>query len=126
MLAGEFERKLRRLNRNLRIFCGDNDSKAAGLFTVVRNEYKEICGVDKNYIPEYSIRDASGYIVKSGFRRVIKLLINQGYIDRRQAEKVFSLSFEYRSPKFKYSSPSLREKLMRKGIPVSEESNGAS
>jgi hypothetical protein len=126
MLAGEFERKLRKLNRNLRIFCGDNDSRAAGLFTVVRNEYKEICGVDKNFIPEYTIKDNFGYIVKSGFRRIIKLLINQGYIDRKQAEREFSLSFEYRSPKFKYSSPSLREKLMRKGIPVSEESNAGS
>jgi len=119
MLSGDFERKLRRLNPNLRIFCGDNDSKAAGIYTVENSEYKAICGIDKNYLPEHKVQDEQGYILKSGFRRVIKILINQGYIDRKKAEKEFSLSFEYRAPKFKYS-PSLRDRLMRKGIPVME------
>lgn len=124
MLSGEFERKLRRLNSNLRIFCGDNDSLPAGVFTVKAGEYQEICAVDKNYIPEYSIRTQEGRYVKSGYRRVLKILIEQGYIDRREAEKEFSLSLEYRAPKFKYSSPSIRERLMRKGYNVVEDSNG--
>jgi hypothetical protein len=124
MLSGEFERKLRRLNSNIRIFCGDDSSKAAGIYTVESGEYKSICGIDKNELPEYTIYALDGSIVKSGFRRAIKVLINQGYIDRFEAEKEFGLKFEYKAPKFKYSSPSLREKLMRKGIPVTEEANG--
>lgn len=124
MLSGEFERKLRRLNRNLRIFCGDNDSLPAGLFTVTRGEYKEICAVDKNYLPEYIVRNEYGRYVKSGIRRVLKILIQQGYVDRKQAEKEFALSLEYPAPKFKYTSPKLRERLMSKGINVVEDSNG--
>jgi hypothetical protein len=120
MLSGEFERKLRRLNCNIRIFCGNDDSKPAGIYTVRQGEYEQICGIDKNYIPEYPIRDINGAYIKSGFRRAIKILINKGYIDRKEAEKEFRLSFEYEAPKFKYHSPSLRNKLMRKGIPVLE------
>ena len=124
MLSGEFERKLRRLNNNIRIFCGNDSLKAAGVYTVENGEYKSICGIDKNEIREYTIYAKDGSIVKSGFRRVIKLLINQGYIDRFDAEKEFKLHFEYKAPKFKYSSPSLRTNLMRKGIPVTEAYSG--
>jgi len=126
MLSGEFERKLRHLNKNIRIFCSDDDTKAAGVYTVECGEYKQICGIDKNYIPEYPTRNKDGSYVKSGFRRAVKILINQGYIDRRLAEKEFGLSFEYKAPKFIYSSPSLRQTLMRKGISVLEEAHGHS
>lgn len=124
MLSGDFERKLRKLNNNIRIFCLDSN-KAAGIFTVCRGEYTEICGIDKNYIPERTIYDPeTGRILKGGFRRALKVLIGKGYIDRKEAEKAFSLSFEYKVPKFKYSSPSLRQKLMAKGISVMEEQSG--
>jgi hypothetical protein len=124
MLSGEFERKLRSLNKNLRIFCGDDNSKPAGIFTIEKGEYKSICGIDKNYVPEYPEYAENGAIVRSGFRRVVKLLIKQGYIDRKDAESKFRLHFEYPSPRFKYKSPSVREKVQRMGLSVMEENSG--
>ena len=120
MLAGDFARKLRKLNPNLRIFCSNDNSKPAGIFTVVRGEYKEICGIDKNYIPEHITYREDGRIIRSGWRRAIKILVKQGYIDRKEAEKVFNTHLNYSAPKFKYTSPDLRKRLLNKGIPVEE------
>jgi len=67
MLSGEFERKLKKLNKNLRIYCGNDDSRAAGIFIVSPSgEYTEICGADKNYVPQYVHYDDTGRIKKSG------------------------------------------------------------
>ena len=118
MLAGDFERKLRKLNRNLRIFCGDDDSRAAGIYQVIRGEYTEICGVDKNELPEHSIREPNGAFIKAGWRRTLKILIKKGLIDRNKAEKLFRARLHYFSPK-KYgrkvdvSSPSIPSHLGR-------------
>lgn len=96
MLAGEFERKLRKLNRNLRVYCSNDDSKAAGLFYNAYGEYIEICGVDKNYVGEQIIWDNMGHIVRSGWRRVLNILISRKLVDKHQAEKVFDTSFSIR------------------------------
>ena len=99
MLAGDFERKLRKLNKKLRIFCGDWDTRPAGIFHVVRGEYTEICGIDKNYVPEYSIMAPHGAHIKGGWRRALRILIRKGLIDRRQAERVFNTHLHYNGPK---------------------------
>lgn len=99
MLAGTFQSKLRRLNSNLRIYCGDNSARPAGIFHVVRGEYTELCGVDKNEVPEHSIFDANGAHIKGGWRRALKILIKMGLVDRRSAQKVFRTNLNYKSPK---------------------------
>jgi hypothetical protein len=99
MLAGDFQRKLRKLNPRLRIFCGNDDSKAAGIFTIENGEYEHICGVDKSYLPEWSFVKDNGMIVKGGFRRPLKILIEKGYIDRLAAQKLFNVRLAYKAPK---------------------------
>lgn len=89
MLAGDFARKLRQLNKNLRITCGNDDTKPAGIFIVESNEYIKICGVDKNYLTKHIIWNKDGSIQRSGWLRPLKILLKQGYIDRWKAEKVF-------------------------------------
>lgn len=93
MLAGDFARKLRKLNSKLRIYCGDDKSKPAGLYYIHGGQYCEICGVDKNYVPEFIISDSKGHIVKSGWRRVVNILVNKRLVDKRKAEKVFNTYF---------------------------------
>ncbi len=104
MLSGEFERKLRKLNNKLRIFCGDDDRRPAGLFTVVRGEYEQICSVDKNWVGEHTQFDAVGHILRAGWRRVLKTLIRQGYVDRFYAERVFNTHLPFAKPRF-YAKP---------------------
>jgi len=91
LLSGEFERKLRKLNRGLQIWCGNDNSKPAGLFIMKNGEYTQICGVDKNYIPKTIIKNSDGSIFKAGWLRTLKILLKQGYIERFKAEKVFNI-----------------------------------
>jgi hypothetical protein len=100
MLSGDFERKLRKLNPDIRIYCSNDDSKPAGIFWVKPNgEYQEICGIDKNQVPEWPTFDETGAYVKAGWRRALKILINKGFIDRDQAERLFGVHLEYKVTK---------------------------
>lgn len=96
MLAGDFQRNLRKCNRNLRIWCGDDDKRAAGIFYVKNSEYTELCGIDKNYVPEYMEWNDNGTIRKGGWRRAIEILIKMKLIDQRIANKVFGTTFDKR------------------------------
>jgi hypothetical protein len=93
MYASDFQQKLKQLNPRLGIYCGDNDAKPAGLYIVAGNEYVDICGVDKNELPEKTIFDAHGHIVKAGWRRPLLILLQRKLIDRRKAEKLFRTHF---------------------------------
>ncbi len=97
MLAGVFERSLQRLNGRLRVYCGDDDRKSAGLYYVVGGEYAEICGVDKGYVGEHTRWDEKGHIVHSGWRRVLDLLIKRRLVDRKRAESVFRTHLDDRT-----------------------------
>jgi hypothetical protein len=122
MLSGDFERRLRRLNSNLRIFCGDDDSKPAGIYHVVRGEYTEICGCDKNWLPEHIQYNEDGSIRRGGWRRTLKILINKGFIDRRQAEKVFQTHLEYKGTKRVLPKrPNVAEAANRFGLSVTNQ-----
>lgn len=102
MLSGDFARKLKQLNKNLRISCGDDPKRAACLYYSVYNmgvdedetDYVEICGIDKNEVPEWLILDETNHIVKSGWRRVLNILISRKLVDKRKAENLFRTSFD--------------------------------
>lgn len=96
VLSGDFERKLRRLNKKLHIFCGENENRPAGVWLYKSNgEYEEICGVDKNYVPEHVEYNENGTIRKGGWRRVLRLLVQRRVIDRKHAERVFGAHLPY-------------------------------
>lgn len=103
MLSGDFQRKIKKLNPHLRIFCGNDDSRPATLyfskFNVGLNgeeetDYVEVCAVDKNYLPEFPIVDDTNHIVKGGWRRAVNILIHKGLVDKRKADKVFGTRFD--------------------------------
>lgn len=111
MLSGEFERKLRKLNSRLRIYCSNDNSKPAGLFQVVNGEYIEICGVDKNFIPKLTVWDNQGHIVKSGWFRILKLLFSKNLINKNKAESLFSFHFDNYNNTFQIESKPLDKKI---------------
>lgn len=95
MLSGEFQRKLRSVNNRLRIWCGDNPTRPAGIYKVNKfGEYEEVCGIDKNYVPELTTQREDGLILKGGWRRAIHILIRARLIERRIAERVFKTRFD--------------------------------
>lgn len=102
MLSGDFARNLKKLNPNLRIYCGDDANRPATLYYSKYNmgfeqdpeDYIEICGVDKNYLPEDPITDGRSHIVKGGWRRVLNFLIARKLVDKQKAEKLFQTGFD--------------------------------
>lgn len=112
MLAGDFQAAIKKLNKNLHIFCGDDDSKPAGLWYRTKDgQYEEICGVDKNYIDEHMrYNPISGRISHGGWRRVLKLLIEKGLADKRKAEKVFRTTLDCFET-FKYEKDPITREL---------------
>lgn len=77
LLSGEFERLLRRLNPDLHIYCGDASNRPAGLYLVKNGQIIELGGVDKNFVPDQTIIDKQGRIVKKGWRAVLLNLVAQ-------------------------------------------------
>lgn len=93
MLASDFQVNLRKLNKNLRIWCGDSDSTPASIFFVQRGEFEQVCAVDKQWLPDHTMFKKDGTILKGGWRRPIHILIKRGLVDRFQAQKVFNTYF---------------------------------
>jgi hypothetical protein len=98
MLASTFQKNLKKLNKNLKIWCGDDRTKPAGIYHTVDGEYEEICGIEKNFVPEYSEYSAQGKMLKGGWRRVLKILLAKKLIDRRESYKYFGHWHEHREP----------------------------
>lgn len=88
--TGTFYRNLKKLNPRLRICSFDDNGKLAGLF--IRDHdgdvYFDICGVDKQFVPEYTEWDAQGHIVKSGWRRVYQMLAQLKLTTPERIQKV--------------------------------------
>ncbi len=112
MLAGEFARKLSKLNSKLRVFCGDDDHKPAGIFYVTpQGEYTEVCGIDKNYVPEFTDWDKIGHIKHGGWRRALQVLSSLKLINRRESYKLFGHWDEHRQPPFVREIDSLDKQI---------------
>jgi len=115
MLAGDFARKLKKLNRNLNIYCvSDVEWRHAGIFHVVRGEFTEICGIDKNIVPEHSIFAPNGSHVKGGWRRALKILINKGLVNRSKAEKLFRTRLHYKTPRKRKRTVNIQSNMFRR------------
>lgn len=90
---------LEKLNDNLRIACGNNDSRLAGVWLRERDGLgaEDICGVDKNYVPAYPSFDSSGHITTSGWRRVTWILLTHGYTTKEKIRRVCPGFFDSRA-----------------------------
>lgn len=89
MFSGDFLRKLKKLNKNLTVMCGNDDTKPAGLYLMFYGEPIHICGVDRNFVPEFPTHDVKGHIIKGGWRRVLNILVGKRLIDKYEAQNVF-------------------------------------
>lgn len=101
MFAFEFQRRIKRLNPKLRIYCSDRMDTPAGLYIIASNgEYEELCGVDKGYINEWPSYDRYGKMLKGGWRRVLHLLVSKRLVDRRKSYLHFGHWDIHREPPF--------------------------
>lgn len=88
--TGTFYRNILKLNPRLRICSFDGNGKLAGLYIRDHDgeDYFDICGVDKDFVPEYTEWDAQGHIVKSGWRRVYQMLAQLKLTTPERIQKV--------------------------------------
>ena len=99
MYSGEFERCLKQLNPKLRVCCGET-KHAAGLYVLDPMEgYTTICGVDKDFVPVATTVDEVGHILKSGWYRVVRILLNRGYTTPDRVQGIWPNFFLSRVPK---------------------------
>lgn len=98
MLASTFQRNLKKLNKKLHIFCGDDSTRPAGIWHIDKREYTDICGIEKNYVNEWPTYDQYGKMLTGGWNRALKLLSSAKLIDRRQSYKLFGHWDEHREP----------------------------
>lgn len=99
-MASDFQAKIRKLNKNLHIYCQDSD-RPAGLYLVSKTgEVEELCGVDKNHIEEFPSYDRYGKMMKGGWRRAVRLLVAKGYANRHFSYKLFGWYDEHRAPPY--------------------------
>lgn len=98
-MAGDFLRRLRILNPKLKVFASSDPTKLAGIYhigwdkTLDEYGYWDICGIDKNWIPEYPEYDSKGHMVKSGWYRVCLILEQQGFTTKELVKKAFGSGF---------------------------------
>lgn len=111
MMPGVLYRKLRSLNPRIRIYVADG-SAIAGVYVISpdRCELEHVCGVDANDVPEHVEYNLDGTHRKGGWRRVLKSLIQKGYIDRWAAQRVFNTYLEYRTPRRSYEKPKIKSR----------------
>jgi hypothetical protein len=113
MYGGEFKKCLKQLNPKLRICCLENSNHAAGIYYIDPVEgYISVCGVDKGFIPVATTVDDVGHIIKSGWHRVVKILLANSLTTPRQVQKVWPNFFLSRVPKAEwYNSDSIVRKI---------------
>jgi hypothetical protein len=96
MLVGIFHSYLRILNPKIKIFAVADTTKPLGLYLVTDNFIEHICGSDRNEVPEFTYFDKKGHIIKSGWRRIVEILIDRKLVNKSKAEILFSAVFDGR------------------------------
>jgi hypothetical protein len=105
LYPGDFYRCIRQLNPKLKICSLENSTHAAGLYIIDDREgYISICGVDKGYVPVTTTVDEVGHILKSGWYRVVRLLLNEGLTTPDKVRKVWPNFFLSRIPKAEFQN----------------------
>lgn len=105
MYSGDFYRAVKHLNSKLRICSLDNSPHAAGLYYVDEREgWIQVCGVDKGYLPVATTVDEVGHILKSGWVRVVRILLAQGLTTPARVQQVWPNFFLSRVPRAEFQN----------------------
>ena len=126
MYPGDFYRCIKALNSRLRICSIDGSKFAAGLYYIDPQEgWISVCGVDKGYVPVVTTVDEVGHILKSGWYRVVKLLLIQGLTTPEKVRKVWPNFFLSRVPAAQFQNVDPILKQMGKFVFEEEDKRGA-
>jgi len=103
--TGDFQKCIKQLNPKLRICSLEGSKNAAGLYYIdPREGWISICGVDKGYVPVATTVDEVGHILKSGWVRVVRILLAQKYTTPDKVRRVWPNFFLSRIPKAEFQN----------------------
>lgn len=99
MLQITWYQKLRQLNPKLKVCQFEHSNHLPGIYYVHDREgIVDICATDIGWVPPYPEFDAQGRVIKSGYRRVVYILLHEKLTTRDKVLKVFPTFFEQRTP----------------------------
>lgn len=99
MLQITWYKKLRELNPKLRVCQFESSNHLPGIYYVHEREgIVDICATDVGYVPTLPEFDSRGFLVKSGYRRVVLALLELKLTTREKVRKVFPGFFEAHYP----------------------------
>lgn len=125
MYPGDFYRCIKKLNSKLRICDLNNSTHAAGLYYIDPQEgWISVCGVDKGYVPVATTVDDVGHILKSGWYRVVRILLMQGLTTAEKVRHVWPGYFESRVPKAEFQNVDPIFKKIGKFVYEEEDKRG--
>lgn len=91
--------KLKKLNPRLNVCQFENSRHLPGIYYVDEREgIVDVCATDKDWVPALSSFDSNGAMIKSGYRRVVWILLHMKLTTREKVRKVFPSFFEQRIP----------------------------
>jgi hypothetical protein len=93
-------KKLRELNPKLRVCQFENSKHLPGIYYIDEREgIVDVCATDLVYVPALPEFDSRGILTKSGYRRVVLILLSLKLTTREKVRKVFPGFFESHYPK---------------------------
>lgn len=99
MLQHTWYKKLRQLNPRLRVCQFDNSNYLPGVYYVDDKEgIVDLCATDRGWVPAYPEFSSDGRLIKSGYRRVILLLLHQKLTTKDKVRRLWPSFFEQRRP----------------------------
>lgn len=102
MTLGELERRLKRLNKNISVYRGLDDTRPAGIWIMVPTweggEYEEVCGIEKWNVKEFPTYTAQGKMLTGGWHRALGMLVGKGFVNRHESYKQFGHWDSHREP----------------------------
>lgn len=103
-MTGDFQKKLKKLNKTLEVHCFVNSKNFPGLhYTDKTGEKIKICSVayDGGWINEHSQYDNVGHVIHPGWRRAVLALLKHDITTPALVNKVFPGFFLRQDPTIK-------------------------
>jgi len=91
--------KLKRLNKSLRVCQFENSNHLPGIYYVDDKEgIVDVCATDICWVPAYPEFNKAGALIKSGYRRVVYVLLHAKLTTKEKVKNIWPSFFDQRTP----------------------------
>jgi len=99
MLQHTWYRKLKQLNPRLKVCQFESSNHLPGIYYVDdRDGIIDVCATDIGWVPALPVFNSQGVLIKSGYRRVISILLGAKLTTPNKVKQIFPSFFEHSIP----------------------------